>query len=301
MFTNDLFNTPCLQFGGGGYYLNDAIWSTAWEKNATLNSSTQNGKTPYDIDSFRYTHNFQGFRCDDLRTLDDTKPVVVFVGCSYTYGTGLPIDKTWAHIVWRRIVDELGVEFAYCNVSRAGASLDFLTRMVYLISQRNNIDAVFGLLPPIQRAELVVESYDGIPNFINPVVKAREGLSDYTMRMIDTYKHSLMLDEAYVAYQLNKNLAFLDVMLKNAAQDYSFWHPDAVEEARFIEQKYLKHFQNSGRLIKKPVVDALTGKNIYARDLSHASAEAHQQYADSVVDTQISRLKEVLCKKGKHV
>ena len=44
---------------------------------------------------FTYKFNNYGFRGDDL----NSEPGVMFLGCSHTFGVGLPIETTWSHLI----------------------------------------------------------------------------------------------------------------------------------------------------------------------------------------------------------
>ena len=46
-----------------------------------------------------YKLNEYGFRCENF----DSVPNVMFLGCSHTVGVGLPIEKTFAHIISKRL------------------------------------------------------------------------------------------------------------------------------------------------------------------------------------------------------
>ena len=68
---------------------------------------------------FRYKFNSNGFRCNEFTTRNS----IVFLGCSFTLGIGLPVDNTFASILSTR----LGLD-CY-NLSMGGGSCDTAFRM----------------------------------------------------------------------------------------------------------------------------------------------------------------------------
>lgn len=68
---------------------------------------------------FTYKFNSHGFRCDEF----DNTPSIVFLGCSFTVGIGLPLEATWPSIV----SNKLGL--ACYNLGIGGASNDTSFRL----------------------------------------------------------------------------------------------------------------------------------------------------------------------------
>ena len=73
----------------------------------------------WDVASIRYEFNAQGFRSPKFR---DTGGVM-FLGCSYTCGVGLPIQDVWCN----RVADELGLD--WYNLGIGGSSNDTAFRL----------------------------------------------------------------------------------------------------------------------------------------------------------------------------
>lgn len=66
---------------------------------------------------FDYEIKEHGFR---VTPADPTKPIIVFAGCSMTFGIGLPVEDTWCHLVAK----ELGYENQYLNMGIPGSGPD---------------------------------------------------------------------------------------------------------------------------------------------------------------------------------
>lgn len=107
------------------------------EKNQLL---TQLGWDTYDI---TYRYNSHGFRCDEF----DNRPCGIALGCSFTHGVGLPVEKTWPHLLSQLT----GMHF--WNLGSGGASIDTVFRIFdyYVIKLKPKF--VCLLSPPKQRLE----------------------------------------------------------------------------------------------------------------------------------------------------
>jgi hypothetical protein len=79
-------------------------------------------KFGWDNREFTYKFNSQGFRADEF---DLSSPNIMFLGCSHTFGIGLPVESTWAHIV------STSLNFKNFNLGVGGASNDTAFRLAY--------------------------------------------------------------------------------------------------------------------------------------------------------------------------
>jgi hypothetical protein len=98
-------------------------------------------------DNVTYSKNSWGFRSAGCREFCDvTEPSLIAMGCSFTYGTGLP-----AHSIWpQRVADGLGLSLI--NLGTPGHGLTLGTR--WLLDQGHSIvdpRAVVMLIPPAGR------------------------------------------------------------------------------------------------------------------------------------------------------
>ncbi len=73
---------------------------TSWHYRDNLNTRYQELLDNNWIDKkFIYKFNSHGFRCEEF-TNDDN---IMFLGCSFTCGIGLPVEDTWAYIVAKNL------------------------------------------------------------------------------------------------------------------------------------------------------------------------------------------------------
>ena len=100
-----------------------------------------------DEKSIEYKLNNTGLRGDDF-TLD---PCVLTLGCSYTFGVGLPEYSTWPRLV------ATSTKLKLANLSWPGTSADTAYRMIRYWIKRLNVKLVCFLMPPAARFELIFD------------------------------------------------------------------------------------------------------------------------------------------------
>ncbi len=74
-----------------------------------------------------YKLNSKGYRSPEPFTANQ-EPSVVYLGCSFTFGSGLPLHETWPVLLHSKIETELGRELGYHNLGACGSSNDLIAR-----------------------------------------------------------------------------------------------------------------------------------------------------------------------------
>lgn len=92
-----------------------------------------------------YNINSYGFRCDEFKD----EPCMIALGCSFTFGTGLPLHTTWPQIVGKAI------GLTPCTLAWGGSSADTCFRLAEYWIPQLKPKAVFMLTPPPSRFELI--------------------------------------------------------------------------------------------------------------------------------------------------
>ena len=96
---------------------------------------------------FDYKFNSQGFRSPEFTN----DPTIMFLGCSFTMGMGLPFEDLWTTLVTK----ELGL--AQANLAQAGTSADTAFRMTLGWLDKIKPKILIYMQPPAARFELVNE------------------------------------------------------------------------------------------------------------------------------------------------
>lgn len=106
--------------------------------------------------TIEYKFNSLGFRCDDF----DDQPCIVFLGCSRTFGTGLPIENTFSYIVSKHL------NLKCINLGLGGSSNDTAYRLGSHYIPKLNAKVVVMNCPPSSRLEIITN--DSKFHFVTP-------------------------------------------------------------------------------------------------------------------------------------
>lgn len=187
-----------------------------------------------------YTLNGQGFRSDDFTD----EPGIITLGCSFTFGIGLPNNVIWPTIV----AQTLGLKS--WNLGIGSASIDVCFRLLEYYISKLNTRAVILLKPEPARFELF--NHDSTSTWVVPSQHYTENVNHY--RKI-WYENELN-------YILNYKKTTMAVH-----------HVCAINRVKLIE----KEIQLD--LIK----NILYPGNSWARDLQHPGILHHKILAQTVL------------------
>lgn len=182
-------------------------WPCDIEKNY---DPENNAYGPNDI---TYKFNGNGFRCDSFDIRSDKR--ILFLGCSHTNGIGLPLEHTWPHILLNYIKKETGHNIPFWNLATGGTGLDTQTRMFYHYGLKLKPQLVFAYFPAYRR-----ELYNADDRWLSPFN------SSHPETNFDNIPY--YADPRIQYYEIEKNMCFLDVMLKtiNATMIHNYWAMD---------------------------------------------------------------------------
>jgi hypothetical protein len=128
-----------------------------WFSSDTLEKYKMNFLKKYDLleknewidyNKFTYKFNSQGFRCEEFAI----NPNIMFLGCSNTFGEGLPLENSWTYIVAK----ELNLE--PINLSISGGSPDSSFRICYGYIEKIKPKILIYLEPPPGRFEVLLKN-----------------------------------------------------------------------------------------------------------------------------------------------
>jgi len=92
-----------------------------------------------------YKFNSEGFRCDEF----SSNPSIVFLGCSFTMGVGIPVSHTFPKIVSSKL------NLHCANLGVGGSSNDTAFRLAYFWLEKIKPKIVVLLTPEVTRVELL--------------------------------------------------------------------------------------------------------------------------------------------------
>ena len=111
---------------------------------------------------FKYAFNSHGFRCQEF-TPD---PSIMFLGCSFTFGIGLPVDVIWPELTAQ------GLNMRCANLGIGGSDLNTAFRLASGWIDRVRPKIVVLMIPSILRFELITDRIIQIlPNDVHQQVR----------------------------------------------------------------------------------------------------------------------------------
>jgi len=205
-------------------------WSNS---DSSRNYSPENseGKN-YSVDDVSYRYNSHGFRCDEFT--DSADVPVLFLGCSFTEGIGLPLQHCWPYFILDRIghlPENIGKDIPFFSLALGGSGTD--TEADALIQ---NIDLIkpkyiIYLLSSYYRRQFCLES-----TFLTP------WLPNTTINYYPLYKDSLnrlYSVENYAMYESYRSLKLIDLAVeKYNTKVFLFEMEPPTPELRFTSDMF---------------------------------------------------------------
>jgi len=97
-----------------------------------------------------YKINKHGCRSKNFDEIKD-KEVIIGIGCSITYGTGLHQHQTWIH----QLADKMDCEYINLSVPGCSTNISSMYCTEYLLEEFKKVKGVFLLIPPPNRLDLI--------------------------------------------------------------------------------------------------------------------------------------------------
>lgn len=105
-----------------------------------------------------YKINSDGFRSNHFKNIDGN-PSILFGGCSWTFGEGLPEDYTWTKLLTDKIEKEVGIKLDYFNTGYMGSSIDLIIKNTMgFIRKYGKPTYIFLLFPDLARKTIFDEN-----------------------------------------------------------------------------------------------------------------------------------------------
>jgi hypothetical protein len=227
----------------------------------------QFGPNPYTPKSFGYQFNSHGFRCDEF---DLPSPIpILFLGCSFTEGTGVPKEAVWAYQILEKIKAKTGKDIPYWNLAVGAAGIDtqasFLTDLGDIIKPRH----IIFMRPPWTRRQIVKPS-----NEIIDWMPGHQGFDKF---------EPFLINEENALFQADRSLCILNLLAEkyNAYIHYTSWsHRVEDSEIEPYIQKYRRFRKINFKFPNKvdngrddqhpgPLTHKMCAEQMWEQDLKH--------------------------------
>lgn len=163
-------------------------YRTTWSPSDTLSNWLKKAKDPlngicYNKKSVSYDMNKNWFRCDEFESIiAQNKPALVTLGCSFTFGTGLPENETWPVMLGDLIREKTGKDVSIVNLGSAGTGYDQVDRLSNYIHLFNT-KYLCCFFPPLIRKTFVKADGSIESILLNPLGKSNaQPTSDFMLQ-----------------------------------------------------------------------------------------------------------------------
>lgn len=210
---------------------------------------------PYGPNDVEYNYNNFGFRCDNFESWNHHPYRILYAGCSMTEGIGLPLQDVWAKQMHQMICQNLNCNIPYWNIATAGSGIDQMIRYLYNLKDIIKPQIIISYLPNTVRRERWTDdawsSWDVETSFWTWPIKIER-------------EKEVFLNQRFINYQTEKNLAMLDMILNEI--DCNFLYSSSMPDFK------ISNYIQSNRYIQR---DHLPEQYDYARDGIHAGPKTN--------------------------
>ena len=263
-------------------------WCSPHEASEYFKQSKKSKEVTYGPDDFNYKFNSLGYRSDDFVNDDSFK--ILYSGCSFTEGVGLPVEHTWAFQLNELIQRNFGIKMKYHNQAIGGNSSDAIFRLMTLLLEYEKFkpDLVIILFPPAARTEMFASDksdsaiFQYLPNHEPDHLTFEEKVNYNNYKKASIFKNqTLSLIRNMVAvYQLCHAHG---IPVKMATWDVFEWmagpnKPDPILQFRDLLPTFLQDVFIPEKFLRR---DASINKfpQTVARDFAHPSPNANYIFA----------------------
>lgn len=232
--------------------------------------------TKYKNTSILYKETIDGYRIYDGFGGAD---IILCMGCSNTYGIGLPDHETWPYILWEHLGKK---HYTVLNYGFPGASADYITRILSCILKHGKPKAIFCLFPEITRKEYYSNTLCMLQNYCTQYHSYNPEYEHENLTRITDSENSLI--------NFIKNFKFIETLcsLHNVPLIWHTWSDILLN----IDSSYLKEILDTNttliaennKLVNINEKYKLTEIFHKARDGGHNGVEYNKILAKSFYD-----------------
>jgi hypothetical protein len=127
-----------------------------WMPADTIENYDRKGNKAYGVDDITYDINSHGYRSIEIDTKSTAKKIM-FLGCSITFGIGLPHHEVWTTVLTKRLEQHFGVTIEQHNFGLPGYGADAMAMVAYQAIPIIKPDLLILMYPDIARRALHID------------------------------------------------------------------------------------------------------------------------------------------------
>jgi hypothetical protein len=238
---------------------NDIPWSL-FEPNQTSKKCFEFEEIIDNYKEICYTANEHGFR----HKVDYSKKIILFCGCSMTFGTGLAEEDTYPHLV----TSQLGNDYDYINISMPSTGPDVQMLNLTWALNNFNVEKIFWYMSDPHRQVVSI-----IENAINLYIPSHYHDEWFDHGIGKKFKEvNLELENTWILKTYwNLYSLFSLIKHKNIETYVSCW--DLVLDTQLENLRNSFGFKSLGNINS---IDL-------ARDNAHPGIDSHRQFAENIL------------------
>ena len=123
-----LFSTTAIPYTG-----HRGAGKCKWFRSDNEQHYRQNPHPEFGPDDIEYAFNQRGYRCSEFDTrdsFDKNHLHLLTLGESHAFGMGIPLERTYGHLVAQKLQAHTGREVQHWNLSQGGISAEFIARVL---------------------------------------------------------------------------------------------------------------------------------------------------------------------------
>ena len=255
MKLNDLL--PPMGFPRAQTYVSaDSHW-TLGDTEQSYNAS--GGHHLYSADSITYHLNSSGYRCPEFS--DGSLLRMISIGCSYTYGVGLPQEALYHERFAERLRREVGVSVVNWNLGSGAISNNYISRVLHFAVPQLDPDLILIFFTHASRREYISAT--------NEVVKYRPNARDTDPAQREIFRLQSKLSSEYDD-QLSffRDYKSIETLLTGRIWAYGFCNPIEIDGV-------VSHLNSAHRIRDYRIANAYRGIPDTARDHRHPGPRTH--------------------------
>lgn len=242
-----------------------------WLDNDSLENylPKNSGKSNYTQNEISYLFNSDKFRCDEFDSKNYSP--VVFMGCSFTEGSGLPLNELWSYHFYKKICEKSIKNIPYWCLAKGGASVDYCARVFYEYGKKLKPKYIVYLLSGISRREYMFDNNEIHGWFPNPSIFLKKSNAFKTVSPV-------FVNSNFALYQTKRSLMILNSVAEQIDSEIFIFDIDNMDNVNFTDKVNLfSEFNRINYFInfmhtQYDVPENIKQRPLKARDNSHPGA-----------------------------
>lgn len=239
---------------------------------STDNPDRFNPESGYSEKDITYKFNSHGYRCDEL-----TKSPILFLGCSYTMGVGLPVQDVWA----KKLAEYY--KAPYMNIAFHVGSATYNLRTLQKVWDIVRPEKVIALLPYSHRLEFFSEeNTNSLKVWVKSGIRSQNFSGDDRERLLNYELYSSQRQEDF---HLLSHLQSMNSFVKANGSRFIWSVWEYEEKMSDFFQKNAADKKVFGEFVKSDIFNGHTrwkDLKLKSRDSSHPGRQFHEQFYEEM-------------------